>query len=166
MKIFVLFFLPISFLIFSTSCASLVFQAEPPEVLVSNVKPLGGTLFEQRVQVDLRVRNPNDFDLEVTGLDFTLQLNNKRLARGLANKAVTIPRLGDAILTVETATSTLDVLSQLLNLTSGEDITYQITGVLHLHDIPLPFDNEGVLLDTNKLQQSPSGNEIRSDSRK
>ncbi len=124
---------------------------------MSNVKPLGGTLFEQHVQVDLRVRNPNDFDLEVTGLDFTLQLNDKRLARGLASQAVTIPRLGDAILRVETTTSTLDVLSQLLNLASGKNVTYQITGVLHLHDIPLPFDNSGVLLDASKLQHSPSG---------
>lgn len=119
-----------------------------------NVNPLGGTLFEQRVQVDLRVRNPNDFNLDVTGLDFTLQLNNKRLARGLASQAVTIPRLGDAILTVETTTSTLDVLSQLLNLASGEDVTYHIKGILHLQNIPLPFDNEGILLDTSKLRQS------------
>ncbi len=145
-------------LLFATSCATLLFQAEPPEVLVSNVTPLGGTLFEQRVQVDLRVRNPNDFDLDVTGLDFTLQLNNKKLARGLASQAVTIPRLGDAILTVETTTSTLDVLGQLLNLASGEALTYQIQGILHLQDIPLPFDNDGVLLDTSKLQQLPSAN--------
>lgn len=142
-------------ILFATGCASLLFHAEPPEVLVSNVIPLGGTFFEQRVQVNLRVRNPNDFDLDVTGLDFTLQLNNKKLARGLANQAVTIPRLGDAILKVETTTSTMDVLSQLLHLTSGEEVTYQIKGVLHLHDIPLPFNNNGVLLDTSKIQESP-----------
>lgn len=123
-------------------------------MLVSNLKPLGGTLFEQHIQVDLRVRNPNDFDLDVTGLDFTLQLNNKKVARGLSNQSVTIPRLGDAILTVETTTSTLDVLSQLLKLTSGNDITYQIKGILHLQDIPLPFDNQGVLLKTKERTQS------------
>ena len=139
----------------SLGCATLLFQAEPPEVLVSNVKPLGGTLFEQRIQVDLRVRNPNDFDLDVTGLDFTLALNNKRVARGLANQAVTIQRLGDAILTVETTTSTLDVLRQLLDLTTKKDLTYQIKGVLHLQDVPLPFDNEGVLLHVSKKTQSP-----------
>ncbi len=150
-------FFPTAFLLFATGCASLLFQAESPEVLVSNVKPLGGTLFEQRVQVDLRVRNPNDFDLDVTGLDFTLRLNDKKLARGLASQGVTIPRLGDAILTVETTTSTLDVLSQLLNLASGEDVTYHITGVLHLQDIPLPFDNKGVLLHTSELTQATQG---------
>lgn len=150
------FLLPFSLscLFFASGCATLLLQPEPPEVLVSNVKPLGGTLFEQRLRVDLRVRNPNDFDLDVTGLDFTLQLNNKKVARGLANQAVTIPRLGEGILSVETTTSTLDVLRQLIHLSKGEDITYQITGVLHLQDVPLPFDNEGVILDVSK--ESPA----------
>lgn len=134
-----------------SGCATLLLQAEPPEVLVSDVKPLGSTLFEQRLQVDLRVRNPNTFDLDVTGIDFTLSLNDERLARGLANQSVIIPRLGEAILTVKTTTSTLDVFQQLLQLTSGEDIMYQISGVLHVQDMALPFDNEGVLLDTSKL---------------
>ena len=140
----------LSFLIL-TGCTTLMFQAEPPEVLVSDVKPLGSTLFEQRLQVDLRVRNPNNFDLDVTGLDFTLSLNEQRLARGLASQSVIIPRLGEAILTVETTTSTLDIFQQLLQLTSGENIAYQISGVLHVQDMPLPFDSEGILLDTSKI---------------
>ena len=142
-------------LLFTTSCASLLFHAEPPEVLVSNVKPLGGTLFEQRVQVDLRVKNPNDFPLEVTGLDFTLHLNHKKITRGLANQAVTIPKLGEAVISVDTTTSTLDMLNQLLHLTKGQNLSYQVNGVLHVQDIPLPFDNEGVLLDVSRLS-SPS----------
>jgi LEA14-like dessication related protein len=146
----------ISPLLFGSGCATLLMQAEPPEILVVNIKPLGGTLFEQRIQVDLRVRNPNNFDLDVSGLDFTLQLNHKKISRGLASQSVTIPRLGDALLTVDTTTSTLEVLSQLLHLTSGEDITYQISGILHLQDIPLPFDNEGVILHTrNDIRSSP-----------
>ena len=47
-------------------------KGEPPEVLVTNVTPAGGQRFEQRLQVDLRIRNPNDFDLAVTGIDFRL----------------------------------------------------------------------------------------------
>lgn len=122
------------------------------------MKPLGGTLFEQRVQVDLRVSNPNDFDLNVTGLDFTLHLNNKKVARGLGNQTVTIPQRGEAIVTVETTTSTLDVLRELLNLTKGNDVTYQIHGVFHVDEVPLPFDHEGMLLDKRTLSPTPKEN--------
>jgi LEA14-like dessication related protein len=81
-------------------CASWFMKGERPDLLVTNVTPLESTAFEQRLQVDLRIRNPNDFDLRFTGIDFTLDLNGKRLARELGNKELTVPRLSDAVLTV------------------------------------------------------------------
>jgi LEA14-like dessication related protein len=147
----VVFFL---FALLATGCASLVLDAEPPEVLVTNITPLEATLFEQQLKVDIRVRNPNPFELNVTGLDFTLNLNGKRLARGLANRAVTIPRLGDAIVSVNTTTSTLEVMRQLLSLHKQQDMKYHITGVLHLDGTRLPFDTEGVIFDASQLPSS------------
>ncbi len=153
-------FFRIAFLLFAllaTGCASLLFDAEPPEVLVTNITPLEATLFEQKLKVDIRVRNPNPFELHVTGLDFTLNLNGKRLARGLANQAVTIPRLGDAILSVNTTTSTLEVIRQLFSLHKQQDMRYQITGVLHLDGKRLPFDTEGIIFDASQLPGSKPG---------
>lgn len=147
----------ILFLISCTSLTALSVQPESPEVLLVNVTPLDTTMFEQRLQVDLRVRNPNDFDLEVTGLDFTLHLNEQRLARGLTNKTSTIPRLGDSVLSVETTTSTLDVIRQLLNLRQNQDVTYQIEGVLHTQGARLPFENKGVLIDEKSFSGSSTG---------
>jgi LEA14-like dessication related protein len=60
-------------------------------VLVTNVTPLEGTAFEQRLLVDLRIRNLNDFDLLFAGMDFTLILNGKRMARGFGHTPITIP---------------------------------------------------------------------------
>lgn len=39
-------------------CASWFMKGERPDVLVANVTPLESTAFEQRLQVDLRIRNP------------------------------------------------------------------------------------------------------------
>lgn len=132
-------------------------KPESPEVLLVNVTLLDTTMFEQRLQVDLRVRNPNNFDLEVTGLDFTLHLNDQRLARGLTNKAATIPRLGDSVVSVETTTSTLDVIRHLLNIREHQEVTYQVAGVLHLQSTRLPFEHKGVLIGTNQLPGSSTG---------
>jgi len=141
-------------LIGCTSRMALSVQPESPEVLLVNLTPLDATMFEQRLQVDLRVRNPNDFDLEVTGLDFTLHLNDQRLARGLTNKASTIPRLGDAVMSVETTTSTLDVVRQLLNLSKRQDVNYLVEGVLYVQGAQLPFENKGVLIDSSQFSGS------------
>lgn len=147
-------------LLFLPACHSMTampVKPESPEVLLVNITPLDTTMFEQRLQVDLRVRNPNNFDLEVTGLDFTLHLNDQRLARGLMNKAATIPRLGDSVLSVETTTSTLDVIRQLLNFRDQQEVTYQVEGVLHLQGSRLPFENKGVLIDTTQLSGTSTG---------
>jgi LEA14-like dessication related protein len=144
----------ILFLMSCNSLTALPVKPEAPEVLLVNVTPLDTTMFEQRLKVDLRVRNPNDFDLEVTGLDFTLHLNEQRLARGLTNKASTIPRLGDSVLSVETTTSTLEVLRQLLNLSQRQDVSYQVEGVLHTQGARLPFEHKGVLIDSSQFSGS------------
>ncbi len=136
-------------------CASWLMKGEPPEVLVSNVTPLEASAFEQRLQVDLRIRNPNDFDLAVTGIDFRLDLNGNRLARGLGNKELIVPRLSDAVTSVETSTSTLQVVRQLLSFSGDQSLTYHVTGVLHTKDGRLPFDNSGTLLEKEALSGSP-----------
>lgn len=143
-------------LVATAGCASWFMKGEPPEVLVTNMTPLEATAFEQRLQVDLRIRNPNDFDLLVTGIDFTLTLNGKRLARGLSNKDITVPRLSDAVVTVQTSTSTFDVVRQLLSFSQKQDLSYNVTGLLHLKDGRLPFNNSGILLEKGQLSGLPS----------
>ncbi len=137
-------------------CTTWLMKGEPPEVLVTNVTPLEASAFEQRLQVDLRIRNPNDFDLAVTGIDFRLDLNGNRLARGLGNKELVVPRLSDAVTSVETSTSTLQVVRQLLSFSGDQALTYHLTGVVHTKEGRLPFDNSGVLLDKGTMSGSPS----------
>ena len=149
-----------------SGCASWFMKGEAPEVLVTNVTPLEDLIgpdsqccdhgaFEQRLQVDLRIRNPNDFDLAVTGIDFRLDLNGNRLARGLGNKELVVPRLSDSVTSVETSTSTLQVVRQLLSFSGDQPLTYHVTGVLHTKEGRLPFDNSGVLLEQGALSGSP-----------
>ena len=140
-----------------SGCASWFMRGEPPEVLVTNVTPMDSTLFEQRLRVDLRVRNPNDFDYHLTGIDFTLNLNGKRLARGLGSKDVTIPRLGDAVMTIDTTTSTLDIVRQLLGLSQKQELMYDIKGVLHSTEGRLPFTSAGTLVESGVFSGSPAG---------
>lgn len=144
-------------IVMCSGCASWFIKGEPPEVLLTNVTPLDATLFEQRLRVDLRIRNPNDFDYHLTGIDFTLNLNGKRLARGLGSKEVTIPRLGDAVMTIDTTTSTLDIVRQLLELSQKQELTYDIKGVLHSTDGRLPFTSAGTLVEPGMFSGAPAG---------
>ena len=105
---------------------------EPPEVYLSDIAPVEIGLFEQRLRVELRILNPNDFALEVTGLDFQLDVNGIQLARGLSNEEITVPRLGESIVSVMTSTTVLDIVRQIENLSQQQEMSYEIRGRLHL----------------------------------
>jgi LEA14-like dessication related protein len=105
---------------------------EPPEVYLSDIAPVEIGLFEQRLRVELRILNPNDFALEVTGLDFQLEVNGIHLARGLSNEEITVPRLGESIVSVMTSTTVLDIVRQIENLSQQQEMSYEIRGRLHL----------------------------------
>ena len=134
-----------------SGCASWFAKGERPDVLVTNITPLDSTPFDQRLKIDLRVRNPNDYELQVTGMDIRLDLNGKRLARGVGNQAFTVPRLSDSVVSIETTTSTLDVVRQVLGLRKIQALSYEISGVLHLKDSRLSFENSGVLVEKGEL---------------
>ena len=106
-----------------TGCAALFGQGEPQDVFVIALSPEETGLFEQRVRVDVRVLNPNQFDLHVTGLDFKLGLNGTRFARGLSSQDVTIPRLGEGKLSVVASATTMSLLKQLLAMGKGQALT-------------------------------------------
>ena len=130
-------------------CAGMGQQVEPPEVFVVGLEPLPGGNLEQRFRIDLRLQNPNDFDLEIDGLDFHLDLNGARLTRGLSDEVVRIPRLGEAVVEVSATTTVFDLVRQLVDVPSLEGMEYEVSGRLFLSDPPrgpVEFQRSGRLM--------------------
>lgn len=148
-RFLVLTWLAAAGLAWGLGCASFGTVLEPPGVTVVNIEPLSTTGFEQRFQVDLRLSNPNERPLEVDGLRFDLEVNGQRLARGQTGTAVTVPRLGDAMLSVEATTTILDVFKQVMAMQTAKGIRYRVTGRVFLKGIFPPsvdFENEDELV--------------------
>ena len=132
-------------------CAS-ISSLEPPEVRVTSLQmldPQQGS-FEQRFAVGLRLLNPNDRPLAVNGLNFELDVNDRRLASGVTDRAFELPRLGEAETSVIVTTSLFDVLGQALEIAARQDasMSYRLRGRLHLGSgfvRTIPFDHKGSL---------------------
>jgi LEA14-like dessication related protein len=131
-------------------CAS-VSSLETPELQLTSFRVLEHEQdsLEQRFAVGLRVINPNNRDIEIEGLDFSLDLNGRRLARGVSDRGFLLPRLGDAETEVVVTTSLLDVLRQAVQLGSQDEaLEYRLRGRLHLGGLflrSIPFDRSGTL---------------------
>lgn len=139
-------------LLAATGCAS-VSSLVAPDVQVTSLQLLEaapGSL-EQRFAVGLRLINPNNRAISVDGLDFELDLNDRRLARGVTDKAFELPRLGEAETIVVVTTSVFDVLRQALSAAGRRDaaMDYRLRGRLHLGSgfvRTIPFDHQGTLV--------------------
>lgn len=141
----------LALLLTATGCAS-VTALEPPQVEVTSVsflEPMPGSL-EQRFAVGLRLLNPNNRALAIDGLDFDLDLNDRRLASGVTNQPFELPRLGQAETSVIVTTSVREVLRQALDLGTRLDapMDYRVRGRVHLGTgfiRSVPFDYRGRL---------------------
>jgi LEA14-like dessication related protein len=130
-------------------CATMFSGMEAPEIEVINILPLESEgMFEQRAQVDLRIINPNDADLHIAGMSFHLDVNGSPFIRGVSNKALSVPRLGEAKTSIVVSTTVLDIFRQVMALDKSQNMDYAINGRLYLdgaHIRSVSFKHTGEL---------------------
>jgi len=113
------------------SCSGLKTQVKSPAVSLAGVRVVDLGFFEQRFAFKLRVQNPNDFDLPLTGLHFELEINGQPFAKGVNNKPVTVPRLGEEVIEVTGICTLSGILSQASDITVGQKgLKYRVKGRL------------------------------------
>ena len=123
-------------------------SVKAPHVALENVRLLQARGLMQMIRVDLLVSNPNDFDIPLTGLGFSMTVNGADFAQGLSNETVTVPRLGRATVPVEVTIPMLAVLRQLQAVQKHGRLDYHLSGTVFLDHVLLPsidFDRTGSL---------------------
>ncbi len=103
---------------------------EEPQVVVTRVDLDETGTLEQKLDVGLRIHNPNAFPLEVHGIRFNLALDGEPVARGQDDTRFTVPAEGEREIDVRARAQTVAMLRQLMD--SGGDFSYQVEGKLLL----------------------------------
>jgi LEA14-like dessication related protein len=127
-------------------CAGLSHRMEPLDVTLSDIVPGEVGVLEQQYLLKLRVQNPNDVDIPVTGLAYQIELNDKPFAKGVSNQSVTVPRFGEVVLDVTAVSNITNVLQQIMQLQQGapDAFRYRIKGRLASSGgSSIPFDQAG-----------------------
>lgn len=118
----------------------------PPLVRLADLRLLESGVFEQRFEIDLRIGNPNDFALPLDGLTFDLEVNGEPFLRGFSDQRVTIPRLGEGLVSVAASTTLIDVVRQMLLLSQRNDLSYRLSGLAYLDSFArrsVPYESAG-----------------------
>lgn len=129
-------------------CTS-VDDAKPPSIQLSNIQLGSGGLLNQELLIEIRIGNPNNFELPLTGLTFALDVNGQPFADGLSNATVTVPRLGYASVPVTGNTNILSIFRQLMFLGKTDRISYRLHGTAYVGRLGInqavPYERKGEL---------------------
>ena len=126
-------------------CAGLPSQIEAPTVTIADVGIDRIGLFEQQLNLKLRIQNPNDRDLKVDGIAFDFEINDRFFAQGVGNRAIIVPRYGSEIMTAGAITNLSSVIKQFGAWSRSEQsgFKYRIKGTLSLEGSRVPFARSG-----------------------
>jgi LEA14-like dessication related protein len=112
-----------------------LFQGRDPlHVTVLGVEPLEGQGLELRMLVKLRVQNPNDAPVEYNGVALEMNVQGKTFATGVSDAGGSVPRFGEAVISVPVTVSAFHMLGQAWDMMRGGGsgrITYEMKGKLN-----------------------------------
>ena len=114
------------------ACASLQ-PRDPLQVTVAGIEPLQGQGLELRMNVKLRVQNPNDAPVDYNGVALEMDVQGKTFATGVADISGTVPRFGEAVVTIPVTISAFRMARQAIGAISGgtiKKIDYEMKGKL------------------------------------
>ena len=130
-------------------CSTLPTHLETPEVSFVGLRTVEASVFEQRLEVRMKVRNPNDVELPVNGLDVDVELADEPFARGESAREFVVPANGEAEFDMLVTANAATALLKIAGGDAGSDaIPYKVKGKLSTKVGLLrtvPFQESGTL---------------------
>lgn len=132
----------------AAGCAGIMPSVESPRVTVAELRVQEIRHFETTLEVDLRVINPNDFDLVIDGVACDLELNGERFGSGVSRSGTTIAAFSTGMVTLDVYSSMITLFRELLRLPEREELAYVIKGSVRAAakghgKVTVPFESRG-----------------------
>ena len=115
-----------------SACAALAGR-EPVNVSVVGMEPMASQGMEGRFLVKLRVQNPGNAPLEIDGLSLNLAVRGMDFASGVSAVKTSVPRFGEAVLSVPVTVPATALLRQAWAMTGNREvrkIEFELSGRL------------------------------------
>jgi LEA14-like dessication related protein len=127
---------------------SLFAHWQTPTLSVVSIQLGHSDLFQQHLQVRMSVHNPNDRELPVEGLSYSLEVNGEECAHGESGASFLVPALGDAEFDMNVTANAAAALLRMFARGNAAPVAYRIHGKVQLSSGLLrsvPFDQQGEL---------------------
>ncbi len=113
-------------------CSALVPKLQSPDLSVVGVELVKADFLQQQLRVRMHVHNPNDRELAVRGIEYTVQVAGDDFAHGDSDRDFTVPARGDMEFDVNVYANAAPVLLKYVMGGRGDPVPYRIAGKVHL----------------------------------
>jgi LEA14-like dessication related protein len=133
------------------ACTSLGPDLEAPQLEVVGVQMLSTDMFAQRFKVRVKVQNPNDLELPVRGIEYTILMMGDSFAEGMSAESFVLPARGEAEFDMLVTTNFVSSFGRLLSRVGGgklENIDYELAGKISVEKgmvRKIPFNHRGTV---------------------
>ena len=141
-------------------CASLPTNLKTPEVSFVSIRAVEASVFEQKLEVRMKVHNPNSMELPVNGLDVDLELAGEPFAHGVSAREFVVPANGEAEFDMNVTANAVNALLKIAGGKNTDAIAYRLKGKLSTKIgllRTIPFDETGTVPVTDLLGKRRKG---------
>jgi LEA14-like dessication related protein len=107
-------------------------RLEPPKVSIVGLQVVSAEVWVQHLKVRLRLHNPNDRDLPVTAIEYTIEIAGQNVASGSYAENFVVPAHGDAGFDTNLTANLAGALLRLLTHVPSTLVPYRLTGKVTL----------------------------------
>lgn len=110
-------------------CASLTTPMDPPKVSLEDFSSIPSEGAGPRFQIKLRVQNPNEQKLDISGISYGIELAGQEVLTGVSNDIPIIEGYSEGVVTLDASLQLFQVLRLLASLgqTTADELTYRFT---------------------------------------
>jgi len=105
---------------------------ETPDVTLAGLQLTEVTVFETTIEARLRIGNPNREDLSFDGASFKLELEDRKVGRGLTPETFTVPGLSTAVVPVTFHVNNAAAMLRLKQILDQQTVSYGVWATLYL----------------------------------
>jgi len=109
---------------------------DPPRMDIAGLTLGQSTAFEENAWLELRVTNPNAFEVGIERLDFDLVINERYFASGVVDHDIAVPANGEVTVPVVMTIGTQDPSVTVRELGKKRPLPYSLIGEADLKQLP------------------------------